>query len=260
MTLFVGDTNGGANRFFFDGDGDILVSGADVGGRPQVSGKLNVLADVWGGSVTATGTFNGPDADPNIFRAQENGIAVIGGSDTGGSYRFQFDSQEDAQRFIDFARDIHDQGALVTLFEGKETEFSFAAPGASGSGVTSISFDDGQDDRIANFRAGGSGVSGSVQETSLEAFIFTLAEDVYDGVRVRSGSLAENIAQRVADGKAPTVRLNDDDVILTNNGMGGQFRWDFDSPDQASRFQTALDHLFDAIDNTEAVAQDDLFA
>jgi hypothetical protein len=259
--VFEGGTNGGANRFFFDKDGDILVSGQGVSGRPEVSGNLDLLAEIWGGTVKSSGTFggDGTGSAANSLSASDTGIATIGGKSVGGNFRFQFHTKEEAQSFIDFVKIVQDQGQLGVLFEGKDTEFEVAAPGASGRGATVISFDDGADDGVADFRVGGSGVSGSESEESLDEFILTLAEDVYDGTAVRTGRFADDLGERVADGMGPNiVEVMDDDVVLGGRGIGGSFRWDFESVDKAERFEAAIERLFHEIDQADAVAQGDL--
>ena len=267
-TIFKGGTNGGANRFFFDKDGDILVSGQGVGGRPEVSGNLGLLAEVWGGTVKSTGTFggDGTGSAANIVTAQDNGIAKIGGKEVGGQYRFQFDSRDEAQSFIDFVKVVQDQGNLGILFEGKATEFRFGArtgdePGP-GDDRVAISFDDGAEDGVANFRSvefqDGQRVSVDRFE-SLDDFIIHLAEEVFDGQAVRTGLFADDFGQRAADGAGPNVSRTDDDVSIGGRGVGGKFQWDFESRLEAARFERAVDRLLENVDMTDAVAAQDDF-
>ena len=81
---------GGANRFF-EKDGQLMVAGADVGGRQVVT--LELLEDLFDVDITvkSTGSISGDDVSG---RYQDNGLAVLGGSDVSGQYKFDLDFED----------------------------------------------------------------------------------------------------------------------------------------------------------------------
>lgn len=62
-TIWNGGTNGGANRFFTK-DGELMVAGQGVAGKQKAD--LDLVADLWGADVKATGSFSGPVSASSI--------------------------------------------------------------------------------------------------------------------------------------------------------------------------------------------------
>ncbi len=106
-TIFRGITNGGANRFF-EKNGEILVAGADVGGRQVVTAEL--IAEIWGADIIAAGNVTGDNSNPTI---EGNGTTVrISGNDVGGTFRFAFDTEKEAANFLNFLDALNEAGVL----------------------------------------------------------------------------------------------------------------------------------------------------
>ncbi|MEO0822794.1 MAG: hypothetical protein AAF074_20505 [Pseudomonadota bacterium] len=113
-TIFKGGTNGGANRFFTKDGEKILVAGADVAGRPEVSGDAALLAEVWGAiDFRDNGDVTGSD-EVNINLGNDDAVRINGG-DVSGNYTFFFGSADDAMNFADFLEEVTEAGYIDEL-------------------------------------------------------------------------------------------------------------------------------------------------
>jgi len=108
------DTNGSANRFFID-DGQFKIAGESVSGRfatTDVIAWIQEAARLYDCPVKANGNFN-YNTTPNIIKAQDNGIAKLGGKGVGGQFKWQCADKDAAQNFVDFLKLV----AKAGLFE-----------------------------------------------------------------------------------------------------------------------------------------------
>jgi len=101
--------------------GDLFVSGGNLAG-PTLS-TYNLLVELAGGTVRASGNFSVDDPNPSIgvnlitqgsFQGQFQ--ASIGGLNTGGNYQARFVDQADADTFAAFAQELEDRGLLNEAF------------------------------------------------------------------------------------------------------------------------------------------------
>lgn len=110
-TVWKGITNGGANRFFTNKDGDLKVAGEGVGGRKVVTKEL--LADIWDAEILGSGNVTSDEANPRI---QDDGLTVrLSGNGVGGNIRFVFDNEKAAKQFEAFLEELGDAGYLAEI-------------------------------------------------------------------------------------------------------------------------------------------------
>lgn len=101
-------TNGGANKFGFDGDSFVL-SGQSVSGRPKFSDLgafFDRAVEVFGGTVVQDALFADEEiaagAAPPDLEVQEGGLAVVTGPGVEGVYQTRFADAQKAQTCLDF--------------------------------------------------------------------------------------------------------------------------------------------------------------
>ena len=242
-------TNGGANRFGFNGD-DYFISGQGVRGRPtfdDFDDFLLATANVFDGVAERTGTINDQRLDdgdgPNNIRTTAENEVVIGGSGIGGSYKFQFEKQAFAENFEAFVEDVLDliDANNVVATDPEDFRFDIAD--------TRVFFDKEND------QFGLTSDNGATQErfTDLESFVEGIVDEL-GGTQLRDGSFND---EGIANGRTPNVRVQGNDVLkIAGQSVGGNFRFAFDDPALTQDVAAGLDALFDLIDQADAVAID----
>ncbi|MEO1250567.1 MAG: DUF5801 repeats-in-toxin domain-containing protein, partial [Pseudomonadota bacterium] len=100
------------------GSGDLFVSGGSLPG-PTLS-TYDLLVDLAGGTVRASGNFSIDDPNPFITQPPITPIAngqfagqfqvSVGGLNTGGNYQARFIDQADAEAFAVFAQELENRG------------------------------------------------------------------------------------------------------------------------------------------------------
>ncbi|MEM8853643.1 MAG: hypothetical protein AAGD34_08080 [Pseudomonadota bacterium] len=120
--IFKGITNGGANRFWFNGEDDSLVfkvAGADVGGRESftdVNDFIDRAAELFDvQSTNGSANYDGSgELQYGIIGADQN-VVKLGPGNHNGSAKYTFDSAEDAANFMSFleALDTAGDGAFI---------------------------------------------------------------------------------------------------------------------------------------------------
>ncbi|WP_413037909.1 DUF5801 repeats-in-toxin domain-containing protein [Pseudovibrio exalbescens] len=210
------DTNGGANRFFIEPGADFFkVGGQGVGGQPPVT--LQLLGELWNGEIVTRsngsevrGDFskNDPDARIEVFAEKQGGqptgsfIVNIGKNDTGGNYKFRFDSEQDAENFAQFLEDIKADGYLNELFQDPgqlwvkgDLDIDWGADSVDAAGDSKTAQDDA-----------------SVLEGN-RAVTFSDTQTPGNNVIVKNGdAVVDTLTSR---GEEVTYSLNDDGTVLT---------------------------------------------
>lgn len=244
-------TNGGNNRFGFDGD-HFTVGGQGVSGTARfdsLGAFIEFSVGVFDGSVlTSAGLDDEAAAVGALGTVATDGPKVtVSGLGVDGSFEAQFDNGDDAASFGAFVTSILDRVAQTGAVATDPTGFRFDAGGLR------LFFDD-----VEN--AFGLTADGGVTEQrfgSLETFVEAVATGL-GGTQTRDGSFN---AGRIAEGRAPNPRLNDsDDLILSGQSVGGRFTFAFDNRSEAETAREAIATLFDAIDEADAIAFENLIA
>ncbi len=188
--------------FIPEGASQFLVSGGSLVGQQPLT--LTLLADIAGATnIQSTGNFSKDDPNPFI-NAQANLIVSVGGTDTGGNYKFVFDNASKANDFAALAQMAEDDGLLNELFQ------DFGRVSATGN----LDIDWGADD-TDTFTNGFNqdDVSGTPGDRSV---VFTdtatPSNNVVDGNGI---PLALS-----ADGQPLSYSLNSDATILTASANG----------------------------------------
>ena len=122
--IFNGTTNGGSNQVTTSpGAGDVFISGQSVGGRQPLDAKL--LADVFGGTLTSTGTLKA-GSDANDINDASITVQATGGK------AFVFQQLEANNSFFGNFKPGQNGGreASAEAIEGKFTDLSRALNGA----------------------------------------------------------------------------------------------------------------------------------
>ena len=247
FTFQVG-TNGGANRFTFDGD-EFTIRGSDVGREAfqDVDSLLARSAELFDGVVERSGNINDEalafGGGPNNINVNANDEVTIGGSGIGGSYRIQFENTSEAENFRDFVlqlfSEIDDNDAIAVDPE----DFRF----------------DADDVRVfydkTNDEFGLTTDDGATQERfdTLEEFVEGIAAEL-GGAQQRDGNFN---AQSIADGVTPSVGVFSTRVAIGGAGVSGQFRFNFGDRDSAQDAGDAFRELFASIDEANIVAAGD---
>ncbi|MGF1461379.1 MAG: lamin tail domain-containing protein [Leptolyngbyaceae cyanobacterium] len=249
-------TNGGANRFGFDGD-SFFVSGQGVRGRPKFDDfddLLVVAAELYDGVLERSGTINDqrlPSGNgPNNINVNDNNEVTIGGRGIGGSYRIQFENTQEAETFEAFVErilnEIDENDAVAT----DPDDFRFDA--LTGGSDVRIFFDDVNDEFGFTTDAGAT----QSRFNTLEVFVESLATNVFGGSQQRDGNFN---AMRIAEGRTPNVRANgNDDVIISGQSVGGRFSFSFGNGNEAGLFADAIGELLSSIDEANAIAVGDM--
>ncbi|MEM9900975.1 MAG: ExeM/NucH family extracellular endonuclease [Pseudomonadota bacterium] len=255
--VFFDFTNGGANLFGFNGN-DLFIAGQGVSGFAKFDDFDDFLvkaAEVYDGDIEKAGVINDQRLDdgdgPNNISVTANDAVTIGGSGIAGSYRIQFDDKGDAQNFEAFVEKvlgkIDDNNVVAT----DPDDFRFDITDVDGPDLR-VFYDKANDD----FGLTDDGGLTQVRFGDLETFVETIVADL-GGVQVRDGSFND---QRIADGATPFVRVNgQDDLIISGQGVGGRFKFEFENGAQADLAEDGLETLFALIDTANAVATDPLF-
>jgi hypothetical protein len=221
-------------------DCTFYISGQGISGRPSTNDVGVFLvrsAEAFGGEVASTGKFTG-NGTPNTFRVNVNNPrVVIGGRATGGNYQFDFDSFEEAENFLAYARILRDfeGGRLFLRFCGNGGQASFAVSLDTNGGANNFVISKRDFDGV-RFQVGGQSVSGQFRTVSIIAYVQEAAR-LYDCDAIRSGSFAGT--------QEPNIRRAQDNgrVVLGGRGVGGQFRWQCDNAAEAQNFADFLDLL-----------------
>jgi predicted extracellular nuclease len=242
-------TNGGANRFGFDGD-SFFISGQGVSGRPKFDDFddfLKKAAEVFDGVIERSGTINDqrlPSGDgPNNITVNDNDEVIIGGRSTSGNYKIQFDNTSEADTFKTFAESMFDEINANNAVATDPEDFRFDV--LTG---TRLFFDD------VNDQFGFTNDAGVTQTRfdELELFVEAVAIDLFGGTQLRDGRFND---QRIADGRIPNrIRVYGDDVIITGQSVGGRFQFDFDDTATAQAFADTARELFGNIAESGALA------
>ena len=250
-------TNGGANRFGFDGD-SFFISGQGVPGRPKFDDFddfLEVAAGVFDGVIESSGNINDqrlPDGDgPNGLRVNANDEVIISGSGIGGSYRIQFGGTHEAENFLDFVERMFDEIDANDAVATNPTDFRFDA--LTGTTDARLFFDDVNDE----FGFTTDGGATQVRFDTLEEFVEGVASSIFGGNQLRDGNFN---AERIADGQIPNqVRVTRGDrVIIGGRSVGGRFEFGFADSATANFFAEAVGDLFGNIQETGAIAMGDI--
>ena len=248
------DTNGGANTFGFDGDA-FFISGQGVGGRPpfqDVDDFLQRAAQVFDGTIESTGRIDDqrlPSGSSPFVSVTRNDEVKITGRSIGGTYRVQFDNRAEAKTFEGFVDKvfslIDENNAVAT----DPTDFRFDT---SNSDRARLFFDS------VNDQFGFTKNDGLTQRRfdDLEGFVEGIATDVFGGKQLSDGRFD---ASDIAQGAQPNVRLSrGDDVIITGQGVGGRFQFDFSESSIAQQFLDTTAQLFGSVAEAGTVARSDL--
>lgn len=246
-------TNGGANRFGFDGDA-FFILGQGVRGRFKAQDFdpfLVKAAEVFGGEVEATGTINDqrlPSGQgPNILRVTDNDEVVVSGRSIGGRYQVQFGNQEEAKTFQAFVdqmfAEIDENDAVAN------DPTNFRKDIVTGMNTARVFFDDVKDQ--FGFTTNGGETQQRFDE--LELFVEGLADDLFGGTQIRDGRFN---AERIADGRIPNIVrvIRNDQVLIGGRSVGGRFQFEFENPTTAGQFANSVETLFDHIGETGAIA------
>jgi VCBS repeat-containing protein len=247
-------TNGGANRFGFNGDA-FFISGQGVRGRfnaQDFDPFLVKAAEVFDGVIEATGTINDqflPQGQgPNILEVNDENEVIIGGRNTSGNYRIQFENTQEAETFKSFVDRILDEIDKNDAVANDPTDFRFDAL----TGEARIFYDD------VNGEFGFTIDMGATQQRfdELELFVEGLATDLFGGTQIRDGRFN---AERIADGRIPNIVrvIRDDKVLIGGRSVGGRFQFDFSDSTTAELFVDTTRTLFDNIGETGALAVGD---
>jgi len=251
---FSQDTNGGANRFGFDGD-SFFISGQGVSGQlkfDDFDDFLKKAAEVFNGEIKSVGTINDqalPSGQgPNNVSVINTNEVEIGGRATDGNYRIEFGNSQEADTFKTFVErmltEIDANNAVAT----DATDFRFDALTGTDEDATRIFFDDVNDQ--FGFTTDGGATQTRFDE--LELFVEAIAIDLFGGDQIRDGSFNDG---RIAAGKIPNgIQVNGDDVIITGQSVGGRFQFDFDAVDTAEAFAGTVRELFGNIAEAGAIA------
>ncbi|MFC3615338.1 beta strand repeat-containing protein [Lutimaribacter marinistellae] len=246
---FVMNTNGGANRFGFDGD-DFFVQGKDVRGREKFNEFDDLLtrsAELFSGEIIAAGIIddqalpsgNGPQSDVTGANT-----VVISGSGIDGIYEIQFDKARQADRFDSFFE------RMLTRIDDKDVVANDATDFRFDIGDLRIFFDDD----VFEYGLTTDGGQSQGRFGDLERFVEAIAEE-FGGVQLYDGRFAP---QRIADGREPWVaNFFHDDVVIFGANVRGVFRFDFEDRETARMVEQGFEDLFEAISSNGIVAVDD---
>ncbi|MEM9170184.1 MAG: S8 family serine peptidase [Pseudomonadota bacterium] len=246
-------TNGGSNRFGFDGD-SFFISGQGVGGRPRFDDFddfLQAAAGVFDGVVERSGDINDQRLDtgdgPNNIRVNDNDEVIIGGSGIGGSYRIQFENTSEAETFATFVERMFDEVDANNAIATDPEDFRFDA------GDVRVFFDKAGKD--FGFTTDGGATQSRFED--IETFVESLMAALGAEEQLRDGSFND---ARIAGGAVPNqIRANDDGVLtISGRSVGGRFQFDFGDAEEADVAVAALQTLFAAIDEADALADPSL--
>ncbi|MGF1583022.1 MAG: hypothetical protein ACFCD0_27190, partial [Gemmataceae bacterium] len=249
---FSQDTNGGANRFGFDGDA-FFISGQGVSGKPEFQDFDDFLvkaAEVFDGVIEKSGNINDQrlplGEGPNNISVNDNDEVVISGRGIGGFYQIQFSGTGPAYTFRDFVVRMFDQIDENDAVANDPKDFRFDG------GDLRLFYDDVNDQ--FGFTNDGGGTQSRFN--TLEAFVYALSAQ-FGGVKLRSGTLN---AVRIAQGKLPNqIRTTaSGKLIISGQSVSGRMEFAFDNEETALLVADIFRTLFKDIDEADAIANGDL--
>ncbi|MEM6682440.1 MAG: Ig-like domain-containing protein, partial [Pseudomonadota bacterium] len=243
-------TNGGRNRFGFDGD-DFYIRGQGVQGKQRFDNLddfFGLAVTVFGGSVVQDAQFL--DADiaagklPTDLRVEDGSLALIEGAGITGSFKARFDSNAHAQNFLAFVEQMTSLIDANDAIAADPSEFRFAV------GEIEVFYDASAQD------FGFKNDTGAQQRfDALEPFVEALARDL-GGTQTRDGTFNE---ERIADGRGPSIRVQKDtDLLIAGRSVSGRFKFEFDTAEQAETARQVFTQLFADIAETGAIGGEGL--
>lgn len=243
------DTNGGKNRFGFDGEA-FRVSGQGVGGRPRfddIDDFLTLAIGLFDGETESAGEVNDKTAiTPGALEiTRDEAWVFLDGTGVDAPYAFVLNDTDDAANWARFLTDFFAQIVESKAVATDPLDFRFDVGGVR------VFFD------AVNADFGLTTDGGSTQQR------FGTVEEAVEGLMLALGGVQTSDGRfndmAIAGGRRPSVGVTDDsDVVISGRTVGGRFAFEFETQAEAEAAALGVVDLFASIAEAGVLATEDV--